>query len=239
VESEIPPEGTVVQRPGQGDSVTGEVSREHWTVPVHGLTPADPDGVVQVIARRDGTVGLHLTCGDSQAMVRFDVSKAAQLCTGIWEAAGVAQRLTGHLGDDRFRPAQPPHAPEAQQVIWRAHPHRNAPSRDHSPMNRQRPARVNNGAVMDVTCTIGWRIHRIRAARGKSLRVIAGLAGMSGSTLHRIEHGHRDVTLSEIVALAGALEISPSTLISLPVLAPVNGHTDAATSAQARTHEAG
>jgi transcriptional regulator with XRE-family HTH domain len=37
--------------------------------------------------------------------------------------------------------------------------------------------------------TIGWRLRRIREARGKSLRVIAGLAGMSTSTLHRIEHG--------------------------------------------------
>jgi hypothetical protein len=49
-----------------GDPVTGDVSREHWTVPVHGLTHADPDGIVQAIARPDGTVSLHMTCGDSQ-----------------------------------------------------------------------------------------------------------------------------------------------------------------------------
>lgn len=67
---------------------------------------------------------------------------------------------------------------------------------------------------------IGWRIRRIRNARDKSLRVIAGLAGMSTSTLHRIEHGQRELTLSEIVALAGALEIAPSKLVSLPILAP-------------------
>jgi len=53
--------------------------------------------------------------------------------------------------------------------------------------------------------TIGWALWRVRDARGKSLRVIAGLAGMSASTLHRVEHGRRELTLSEIVALAGAL----------------------------------
>ena len=50
--------------------------------------------------------------------------------------------------------------------------------------------------------TIGRRIRWIRSARDKSLRVIAELAGMSKSTLHRIEHGQRDLTLSEIMALA-------------------------------------
>lgn len=76
---------------------------------------------------------------------------------------------------------------------------------------------------------IGRRIQRIRHARGKSLRVIAGLAGMSTSTLHRIEHGQRELTLSEIVALANVLEIAPSGLIRLPILAPADGHTETQT----------
>ncbi|MGH3721312.1 MAG: helix-turn-helix domain-containing protein, partial [Pseudonocardiaceae bacterium] len=67
----------------------------------------------------------------------------------------------------------------------------------------------------------------IRNAQDKSLRVIAGLAGMNKSTLHSIEHGQRDVTLSEIVALANALGINPLKLIRLPILTPANGHTDA------------
>lgn len=58
------------------------------------------------------------------------------------------------------------------------------------------------------------------------MRVIAGLAGMSVSTLHRIEHGEHAVTLSELRALAYALEIAPSELTRLPVPAPANGHTD-------------
>jgi len=208
--------------------VTGDVSRERWIVPVHGLTGTDPDGVVQAIARRDGTVILDLTCGDSRITGWLDVSRAAQLSTGIWEAAGASQQLTGYLGDDH--PALPPHGSGVRPVVQRSHLHRNAPLRRNSPMPRQRLTPVNQAAAMDADDTrmIGQRIRRIRTARDKSLQVIAGLAGMSKSTLHRIEHGQRDVTLSEIVALANALEITPSTLIRLPILAPANGPTDAA-----------
>jgi transcriptional regulator with XRE-family HTH domain len=76
----------------------------------------------------------------------------------------------------------------------------------------------------DETRTIGQRIRWIRKARDKSLRVIAELAGMSKCTLHRIEHGQRDVTLSEIVTLANVLEIAPSKLIRLSILAPPTAH---------------
>ncbi|MGH3701430.1 MAG: helix-turn-helix domain-containing protein [Pseudonocardiaceae bacterium] len=61
----------------------------------------------------------------------------------------------------------------------------------------------------------------------KLLQVITELAGMSKSTLHCIEHGQRELTLSEIMALSRALEITPSTLITLPIPAPANGSTDA------------
>ncbi|HEY2763942.1 MAG TPA: helix-turn-helix transcriptional regulator, partial [Pseudonocardiaceae bacterium] len=83
----------------------------------------------------------------------------------------------------------------------------------------------------DEARAIGWKLRRIRDSRGKSLRVIAELAGMSASTLHRIEHGERSVTIPEIVALANALEIGPSELTRLPVPAPANGHTDSTTEA--------
>jgi transcriptional regulator with XRE-family HTH domain len=75
---------------------------------------------------------------------------------------------------------------------------------------------------------IGWRIRRIRDARAKSQRVIAGLAGMSKTTLWRIEHGEHAPDLSEIVALAEALGVAPSELVRLPVPAPANGQTDSA-----------
>lgn len=79
--------------------------------------------------------------------------------------------------------------------------------------------------------TIGWRLRRVRDDRGKSLRVIAGLAGMDKTTLSRIERGERSPTLNELVALADALQISVSELTRLPVPAPANGHTDSTTKA--------
>jgi transcriptional regulator with XRE-family HTH domain len=80
--------------------------------------------------------------------------------------------------------------------------------------------------------TIGRRLYQIRKARRKSLRVVAGLAGMSTTQLWRIEHGERALdSLSEIVALADALQIAPSELMRLPVPAPANGETDSAINA--------
>jgi transcriptional regulator with XRE-family HTH domain len=82
----------------------------------------------------------------------------------------------------------------------------------------------------DEARTIGRRLRLIRKARDKSLRVVAGLAGMSKSQLDRIERGEIALDkLSEIVALAGALQIAPGDLMRLPVPAPANGHTDATT----------
>jgi hypothetical protein len=88
------------------------------------------------------------------------------------------------------------------------------------------------GALVDAeeARTVGRRVRQIRKARRKSLVVAAGLAGMSKSKLDRIERGeHALDKLSDIVALAGALQIAPSELMRLPVPAPSNGHTDSAT----------
>ncbi len=85
--------------------------------------------------------------------------------------------------------------------------------------------------IGDDARTIGRRVRQIRDARGKSLRVIAELAGMSHAHLWRIEHGERALNLSEIAALAKALDIGPSDLVRLPIPAPANGHTDAAVDA--------
>ncbi|MGH3776528.1 MAG: helix-turn-helix domain-containing protein [Pseudonocardiaceae bacterium] len=87
---------------------------------------------------------------------------------------------------------------------------------------------------VDDARTIGARVRQIRRARGKSLRVIAGLAGMSTTHLWRIEHGERALDLSEIAALADALQIAPSELIKLPIPAPANGDTDSAIKAVRR-----
>jgi transcriptional regulator with XRE-family HTH domain len=80
--------------------------------------------------------------------------------------------------------------------------------------------------------TIGARLRQIRNARKKSLRVVAGLAGMSKPHLSEIERGECALdSISEIVALATALQIAPSELIRLPVPAPANGETDSAVAA--------
>ncbi|MGH4026605.1 MAG: helix-turn-helix domain-containing protein [Pseudonocardiaceae bacterium] len=68
--------------------------------------------------------------------------------------------------------------------------------------------------------TIGRRVKQIRYARRKSLRVVAGLAGMSKDTLNRIERGERALdSRAEIAALANALHVAPSDLTNLPELA--------------------
>ncbi|MBV9729762.1 MAG: helix-turn-helix transcriptional regulator [Pseudonocardiales bacterium] len=85
--------------------------------------------------------------------------------------------------------------------------------------------------VDDDARTIGQRVRQIRYSRRKSLRVVAGLAGISKSTLSEIERGERAPSLKQIVALANALEIAPSELTKLPVPAPANGHTDSTTEA--------
>lgn len=73
---------------------------------------------------------------------------------------------------------------------------------------------------------VGSKILRVRLARGQTLRVTAGLAGMDKNTLSRIERNERDITLKELAAIADALQIAPSDLTALPVPAPANGHTD-------------
>lgn len=207
---------------GGDDPVTGDFSRERWAVPVYGLTSGDPAGIMQAIAHRDGTVTLHLTCEGSRTRVRLDVCMAAQLSTGSWEAAGSAQQLTGHFGNDQSPPPQPPDGSGDLPEAWRSHLHQSAPLGNRSPRRRRRLPPANQSAAMDATRTIGLHIQRIRKARKKSLRVISGLAGMSASTLHRIERGQRELTIFEIATLASALKISPAKLIRWPILAPAH-----------------
>jgi len=75
--------------------------------------------------------------------------------------------------------------------------------------------------------TIGRRLRNIRLARKKSLRTVAGLAGISAGHLSRIENGERALDRrSVVVALANALQVSPSELTSLPIPTPADGTCD-------------
>lgn len=66
--------------------------------------------------------------------------------------------------------------------------------------------------------TIGARLRQIRYRPDKSLRVVAGLAGMSKSHLSELERGESALDRqSEIVALANALQVAPSELTGMPV----------------------
>lgn len=57
------------------------------------------------------------------------------------------------------------------------------------------------GVLVDV----GRRVAELRAARGMTQEALAEAAGVDVSTLRRIEHGERNVTLRTVVTVANAL----------------------------------
>ncbi|EIE97351.1 helix-turn-helix domain-containing protein [Saccharomonospora glauca] len=66
----------------------------------------------------------------------------------------------------------------------------------------------------------GANLRRIRRARGRSLDVVAGLAGISPSYLSRLERGQRALDRRSLVAaLARALDVAPADIVgpSVPV----------------------
>jgi transcriptional regulator with XRE-family HTH domain len=79
---------------------------------------------------------------------------------------------------------------------------------------------------------IGQRLRHIRKSRKKTLRVLAGLVGVSHVHLSNIETGKTSLDSRKlIVALANALDVAPSDLTSLPIPAPANGNTDSSVKA--------
>ena len=75
-----------------------------------------------------------------------------------------------------------------------------------------RPA---NGAGVPVV-RFGRRLRQLRRRRGKSLDVIAGLAGISRTYLGKVELGVRSVCRLPLIArLAVALEVPPKGLVLL------------------------
>lgn len=220
MERETPTEGHSRVPARVGVPATDHLSRAHWLVPVCGATHTDLDGTVQLVSCRDGTVIMALNCGDSRTSVRLDASRAAQLSTGVWEAAGVSQQFTD-CPEGQLPSPPPPHTPDDPPVTWRADPPdppRNTPAGKRPPRTRKVPVNPEQTRMM------GQRIRRIRHARHKSLRVISGLSGMSITTLHHVECGRREVTISEIVALARALETIPSNLVGSTILASLDHH---------------
>ncbi len=70
---------------------------------------------------------------------------------------------------------------------------------------------------LDQGNTIGRRIRETRDWRKLSLKVVAGLAGISVGHLSNIEHGRRQVDKRSLLeAIAGALRVAPSDLAKVP-----------------------
>jgi transcriptional regulator with XRE-family HTH domain len=74
---------------------------------------------------------------------------------------------------------------------------------------------------------IGLRLRQVRKSRRMTLRVLAGLVGVSGAHLSHIENGLAALdSLKLLAALADTLRIAPSDLVSPPIPRPANSHTD-------------
>lgn len=81
----------------------------------------------------------------------------------------------------------------------------------------------------DTPTSTGRQLRQIRLARGKSLTVIAGLAGISASYLSRLESGDRALDRrSLIAALADALDVSPSEITGAELSQPGDRNDDVA-----------
>lgn len=69
---------------------------------------------------------------------------------------------------------------------------------------------------MDLTQVVGRNVHRLRTAAGTSLADLASASGISKTTLHGIEQGQGNPTLSTLWALATALKASLGELLETP-----------------------
>ena len=74
---------------------------------------------------------------------------------------------------------------------------------------------------------MGLRLRHVRKSRRMTLRVLAGLTGVSIAHLSHIENGLTALdSLKLLAALADTLRIAPSDLTSIPIPRPANSHTD-------------
>jgi transcriptional regulator with XRE-family HTH domain len=74
---------------------------------------------------------------------------------------------------------------------------------------------------------IGPRLRRLRTGRGLTLEAASGTAGLSTSTLSRIETGRRQPTLDVLLPLARAYAVSLDDLIAAPQTGDPRVHLEA------------
>ena len=72
---------------------------------------------------------------------------------------------------------------------------------------------------MDMAQVVGDNLHRLRTAARISLADLAAAGGISKTTLHGIEQGQANPTLSTLWALATALKVSLGELLEAPAVA--------------------
>jgi transcriptional regulator with XRE-family HTH domain len=74
---------------------------------------------------------------------------------------------------------------------------------------------------------MGLRLRQVRKSRRMTLRVLAGLVGVSHAHLSHIETGLTALdSLKLLASLADTLRIAPSDLVAVPIPRPAEGHTD-------------
>ncbi|WP_232376315.1 helix-turn-helix domain-containing protein [Amycolatopsis aidingensis] len=72
---------------------------------------------------------------------------------------------------------------------------------------------------MDLAQVVGGNVQRLRTAAGISLAELAAAGGISKTTLHGIEQGQGNPTLSTLWALATALHVPLGDLLEAPAVA--------------------
>lgn len=60
---------------------------------------------------------------------------------------------------------------------------------------------------------VGIRIRELRSAKGISQEALADLAGLHRTYMGSVERGERNISLENIVKIARALKVAPSTLL--------------------------
>jgi transcriptional regulator with XRE-family HTH domain len=86
-------------------------------------------------------------------------------------------------------------------------------------------------AMDELSPELGRKLRQLRQARGKSLAVVAGRAGISAGHLSRLEHGQRALDRrSLIIKLAEALDVAPSEITGASLTVPGERDDDRALS---------
>lgn len=76
---------------------------------------------------------------------------------------------------------------------------------------------------MDPARQVGNRLRDLRAGRGISLSELARRSGIGKGTLSELEAGRRNPTLETLYALTSALGVPLSTVLDVPMSAPISG----------------